>query len=171
MSTFVQPSSFSEGDASSVSSELPRVFQFDSIYSFYRASCYGPGIAAYDFTVMKLYGPLIVLVFALALTLLLKLAQPFLQRRNVVVDVSIVATCAHVILLIYSSVLTVVFKLVTCTKIEFANSTLDVVFIDGTVSCYDGRWKPDTTASRKKCQRRRAQQKRSASGGRDPEEQ
>jgi hypothetical protein len=70
----------------------------------------------------------------------LKLAQPFLQRRNVVVDVSIFATFAHVILMIFSSVTTVAFKLVTCTRIEFSNSPLDVVFIDGSVSCFDGRW-------------------------------
>jgi hypothetical protein len=86
---------------------------------------------------MQLYGPAAVLMFALALTLVLKQAQPFLQRRDIRVEVSIPATVANVILLIFSSVSTVVFKLITCSKID--DST--VVFIDGSMKCYDEKWK------------------------------
>jgi hypothetical protein len=141
MSTFVQPGSFDvETVGNSLeSSWLSRVFQFESIASLHRATCYGRNIGAYDFTVMKLCGPGIVLVFALVITLVLKLARSFLQRRNVSIDVSIFATCAQVILLIYSSVLTVAFKLVACIKIELAKSQTDVVFIDGNQKCYDER--------------------------------
>jgi hypothetical protein len=82
-----------------------------------------------------------VLVFALVITLVLKRARPFLQRYNIDADVSILATCTNVILLIFSSVSTVVFKLIKCSTIAIGDSTEDVIFIDGTVKCYDERWK------------------------------
>ncbi len=44
------------------------------------------------------------------------------------------------ILLLFSSVTTVAFKLVTCAKIT-DQVTDNVVFIDGTVKCYDSKWK------------------------------
>ncbi len=44
-----------------------------------------------------------------------------------------------VVLLIFSSVATVVFKLVTCAAITIDNTTNHVVFIDGSVECYDSK--------------------------------
>jgi hypothetical protein len=90
---------------------------------------------------MQLYGPAIVLIFALSLTLILKQMQPVLQRHEIYFDVSMRATFTNVILLIFSSVSTVVFKLITCSKIVINDSTDDVVFIDGTIRCYDEKWK------------------------------
>jgi len=75
----------------------------------------------------------------MALTLVLKRMQPFLQQRKIDVVVSIPATLSVVILLVFSSVTTVVFKLITCAKITDDDSD-GVVFIDGTVACKDGKW-------------------------------
>ncbi len=141
MSSFAQLSAISAGsqasESSSMSSWLPRVSQFESIASLSSKACYGNDISAYLFTAMKLYGPAAVLMFALALTLVLKQAQPLLQRRDMRVEVSIRATITNVILLIFSSVSTVVFKLITCSKIDDSS----VVFIDGSMKCYDEKWK------------------------------
>jgi len=145
MSTFAQLSAISAGSqasqSSSMSSWLPRVSQFESIASLSSKTCYGTDIGAYSFTAMQLYGPAIVLMFSLALTLVLKRAQPFLQRHNICVEFSIPATITNVILLIFSSVSTVIFKLITCSNIVIDNLTEGVVFIDGTVKCYDEKWK------------------------------
>jgi hypothetical protein len=58
-------------------------------------------MGAYELTVMQLSGPAIVLLFAMALTLVVKKAQPLLQRHNVKYEVSFFATCCYVILLIF----------------------------------------------------------------------
>ena len=143
MSTFAQLSDVTLGSAgtSPISSWLPRILQFESIASLLSETCYGTDLGAYAFTAMQLCGPVIVLVFALVITLALKRARPFLQRYNIDADVSILATCTNVILLIFSSVSTVVFKLIQCSTIAIGDSTEDVIFIDGTVKCYDERWK------------------------------
>jgi hypothetical protein len=143
MSTFAQLSAFGVQDAgpSSISTWLSRVLQFESITSLYSQTCYGTDIRAYAFTVMQLCGPAIVLIFSLLLTLVLKQARSFLQRHNIGVEFSILATCSHVILLIFSSVSTVAFKLVTCSTIAIGDSTEHVIFIDGSVKCFDERWK------------------------------
>jgi hypothetical protein len=143
MSTFAQLSAFGVQDAgpSSISTWIPRVLQFESITSLYSETCYGTDIGAYAFTVMQLCGPAIVLIFSLVLTLALKQARPFLQRHNIGVEFSIFATCSHVILLIFSSVSTVAFKLVTCSTIAIGDSIEHVIFIDGSVKCFDERWK------------------------------
>jgi hypothetical protein len=144
MSSFAQFSDISaaslESKSSSISSWLPRVFQFESIASLVSEACYGTDIGAYSFTAMQLSGPAIVLIFALVLALVLKQAQSFLQRRSISIEVSILATVTNVILLIFSSLLTVVFKLITCSKIVIDDSIVDVVFIDGTMKCYDETW-------------------------------
>jgi hypothetical protein len=143
MSTFAQLSTLSVAAAgsSSASSWLPRVSQFESITLLYSETCFGTDIGAYAFTAMKLSGPAIVLIFSLAFALVMKQAQPYLQRHSIDVDVSFFATLSHVILLIFSSVATVVFKLITCSTIAIGDSTEDVVFVDGTVKCFDERWK------------------------------
>jgi hypothetical protein len=74
-------------------------------------------------------------VLSVAITLALKRAQLFMQQRNINVNVSVSATLFTVTLLLFSSVTTISFKLITCLK------DLDVIFIDGTEPCYDAKWK------------------------------
>jgi hypothetical protein len=82
-------------------------------------------------TAAELCGPAIVLFFSLAFAFFMKL------RHNETKRFSILATLSVVVLFILSSVATVVFKLVTCATITIGNTTNDVVFIDGSVKCYD----------------------------------
>ena len=82
-------------------------------------------------TAAELCGPAIVLIFSLAFALFMKLRHKNEKRF------SILATLSVVVLFILSSVATVVFKLVTCATITIDNTTEDVVFIDGSVKCYD----------------------------------
>jgi len=89
-------------------------------------------MSAYSVTAAELCGPAIVLVFSLAFTLLMKL------RHKNEARFSVLATLSVVVLLIFSSVATVVFKLLTCAAITIDNTTDYVVFIDGSVKCYDG---------------------------------
>jgi hypothetical protein len=135
MSLFAQPSS--------TSAWFARVTQFESITSLYSQTCYGSNMGAYAVTAAQLAGPAIVLIFAIALTTALKQAQPLLQRRLMNFVVSIPATLSVVVLLIFSSVTTVAFKLATCAKITDRNENViwNVVFIDGTVECHDSKWK------------------------------
>jgi hypothetical protein len=124
---------------SAISAWFARVTQFESITSLYSQTCYGSNMGAYAVTAAQLTGPAIVLFFAIILTVALKRAQPLLERRKINVVVSIPATLSVVILLLFSSVTTVAFKLVTCAKIT-DQDTDNVVFIDGTVKCYDSKW-------------------------------
>ena len=128
---------------SATSAWFARVTQFESITSLYSQTCYGTSMSAYNVTAAQLTGPAIVLVFAIALTLALKRALPLLERRKINVVVSTPATLSVVILLLFSSVTTVAFKLVTCAKITDSNNNViwNVVFIDGTVECNDSKWK------------------------------
>jgi len=144
MSLFASESQSSSSDtgthASAVSAWFARVMQFDSITSLYSQTCYGINLSAYDVTAAQLAGPAIVLIFAMALTLVVKRAQPLLKQRKIDVVVSIPATLSVVILLLFSSVTTVIFKLITCAQIT-GDSKDDVVFIDGTVKCNDDKRK------------------------------
>ena len=121
--------------SSAASSWFARISQFESITSIYSRSCYGLDMGAYAVTAAQLSGPAIVLVLSVAVTLVLKRAQSFMQRRNINVKVSVSATLSTVTLLLFSSVTTISFKLITCPK------DLDVIFIDGTEPCYDAKWK------------------------------
>ena len=84
-------------------------------------------MSAYSATVARLIGPFFVLVFAAAWTWILQALQPWF-------NVSFSSTLAVSTLFVYSSVASVVFTLVQCTGDG-------VVFIDGTVACYDTKWK------------------------------
>ena len=137
----MQSSSSGAGpQASAVSAWFARVTQFDSITSLYSQTCYGINLGAYDVTAAQLAGPAIVLFFSMALTLVSKRMQPFLHNRKIDVVVSIAATLSVVILLLFSTVTSVIFKLVTCAPITDDRSD-DVIFIDGTVKCNDRKWK------------------------------
>jgi hypothetical protein len=140
MSLFASVAGTAGTQRSGISAWFARVAHLESITSFYSETCYGTNMSAYTVTAAQLSGPALVLVFATALTLVLKRTLPFLQRCNIDVVVSIPATLSVVILLLFSSVTTVVFKLITCAKIS-NDPNDDVVFIDGTVKCRDGKWK------------------------------
>jgi hypothetical protein len=136
MSSFAivsQPSATSaETSQSSVSSWFARITQFESISSLHSQTCLGANMGAYAVTAAQLLGPAIVLIFSLVFTLVLKLWRKNSEKFSMLVTLSVV------ILLIFSSVATVVFKLITCAKITIGDANDDVVFIDGTVKCYDG---------------------------------
>jgi hypothetical protein len=136
MSSFAivsEPSATSaETSQSSLSSWFARITQFESISSLRSQACLGVNMGAYAVTAAQLCGPAIVLIFSLAFTLVLKLGRKNNEKFSMLVTLSVV------ILLIFSSVATVVFKLVTCARITIGNTNDDVVFIDGTVKCYDG---------------------------------
>jgi hypothetical protein len=126
-------SSASDPHPSGVSLWFARITQLESITSLYSQTCFGTSMGAYAVTAAQLCGPAMVLVLSMTIALGLKRAQPLMQRRRIDVRVSIAATLAVVMLLIYSSVTTVVAKLMTCQP------DLNVIFIDGTVSCDDDR--------------------------------
>jgi hypothetical protein len=68
----------------------------------------------------------------------IKLVLKRVQMRKIDVKVSVSATLSTVILLLFSSVTTIVFKLVTCRRVS---DDLNVIFLDGTQSCQDAKWK------------------------------
>jgi hypothetical protein len=129
------PYQLSEGSQDPFSAWLSKVTQFGSIMSLYDRSCYGLGMGAYEATAAQLCGPAIVLVASLLLTAAAQRLLPrfalFLQRRNIEVRISLRATLINVILLLFSSVSSVVFRLITCRRV----GDDDVVFIDGTRKC------------------------------------
>jgi hypothetical protein len=118
-------------DAAQSSSWVSKVSQFDSIVSFYDSSCYGVNMGAYDAAAAQLCGPAIVVAVSIVLTAAAKRLQRrfthFLQKRKI----SLGATLVNVLLLLYSSVSSVVFQLITCQEV----GTQRVVFIDGRYPC------------------------------------
>jgi hypothetical protein len=124
-----------ESEKSEISLWFSKVSQFSSILSFYDDSCYGLGMGAYEAIAAQLIGPFIVLFATLPLTaaakqLLLKLDH-FCERHNVNISISYGATIINVLLLVFSSVSSVVFQLITCRELGAER----VVFIDGTKKC------------------------------------
>jgi len=130
----LQSSVSADTSSSAVSSWFARVTQFESITSLYSITCYGPNMGAYAVTAAQLSGPAIVLLLSVAITLALKRVQTLMQQRNINVKVSVTATLSTVTLLLFSSITTIVIKLVTC------QTDLNVIFIDGTEPCYDAKW-------------------------------
>jgi hypothetical protein len=121
--------------SSAASSWVARITQFESVASLYSRTCNGRDMGAYTFTATQLSGPAIVLVLSVAITMMLKRAQSFMQQHEINVKISVSATLSTVTLLLYSSVITIIFKLITC------NDKLHVIFIDGTEPCQDAKWK------------------------------
>ena len=131
---YFQMSSFASSlDESNTSNAILHYSQFVSIVSLYSKACYAPNISAYNATLARLIGPLFVLVFAVVWTRIILALQPRLQQRNIEISVSYSGTLAASMLFVFSSVASVVFSLVQCSG--------GVVFIDGTVACYDSKWK------------------------------
>jgi hypothetical protein len=126
-------------DESEISGIFPvwvsKVTQFRSVLAFYGNTCYGLNMGAYEATAAQLCGPAIVLCVALLLTSAAKHLQPrlanLLQTHELNLTISIGATMINVLLLLFSSISSVVFQLITCQAVGFEN----VVFIDGRRKC------------------------------------
>jgi hypothetical protein len=132
------PYQLSEGSQDPFSTWFSTVTQFGSILSLYDRSCYGLDMGAYAATAAQLCGPAIVLVASLLLTAAAQRLLPrfalFLQKRKIDIRISFRATLINVILLLFSSISSVVFQLITCRTV----GDNEVVFVDGTRKC-EGR--------------------------------
>jgi hypothetical protein len=136
---FLQVSSFasSPGSSSGPSSVLAQISQVQSLVAFASNACYAPSMSAYDTAASKLLGPLFVSFLSLAWTWMLTALRARLSLHNIQINLTYSGTLAATISVVYSNVATVVIALVTCTTYD----GLGVVFIDGSVPCFDSKWK------------------------------
>jgi len=130
----VKGSSDASLSSSATSSWFARITQFESVASLYSGTCYGRDMSAYTFTATQLSGPAIMFVLSVTIVMVLKKAQPIMQRHDIDVRVSVSAALFVVSLMLFSSVTTIIFKLITC------KDDLNVIFIDGTEPCRDAKW-------------------------------
>ena len=136
---YFQMSSFAVSvDESNGSFAILEYSQVRSIVALYEGACYARSTGAYDATVFKLVGPLLVLLFALAWTWVIQKLQPRLQQRGIDISVSYSGTIVVTVLYVFSSVANVVFTLAECSS--YKDTANAVVFIDGTVPCKDAKW-------------------------------
>jgi hypothetical protein len=136
---YFQMSSFAVSvDESNGSSAILEYAQVRSIVALYEGACYARSTGAYDATVFKLVGPLLVLLFALAWTWIIQKLQPRLLQRGIDISVSYSGTFAVTVLYVFSSVANVVFTLAECSS--YTGVAEAVMFIDGTVPCKDAKW-------------------------------
>jgi hypothetical protein len=134
---YLQISSFaSNPDESNESNAILQFALVRSLVTFSDA-CYAPNLSAYNATAAKLSSPLFVFFFSMAWTRFLQAFQSQLQKRNIRLRVSYSGTFAASLLYCFSSVAKVVFTLVECTSYDGEG----VVYIDGTVPCFDANWK------------------------------
>jgi hypothetical protein len=137
MSSFarIPPVVNEQANNSETASWFSKSSQFSSILSAYQNSCYGPSMGAYEATAAQLIGPLTVFLSSMLLIfpakLLKKKFHHFLRKRRLDVTISFQTTLMNLILMLFSSVSSVVFQLITCQDTGQGN----VVFIDGTKSC------------------------------------
>jgi hypothetical protein len=137
MSSFarIPPVVNEQADNSETASWFSKSSQFSSILSAYQNSCYGPSMGAYEATAAQLIGPLTVFMSSMLLIFPAKLLKEkfhhFLRKRRLNVTISFQTTLMNLILMLFSSVSSVVFQLITCQDTGQGN----VVFIDGTKSC------------------------------------
>ncbi len=132
----IPPVANEQADDSETSSWISKSSQFASILSRYQNSCYGPNMGAYAATAAQLIGPLTVFLSSMLLIfptkLLLKKLHNFFEKRNLdVPTISFPTTLMNLLLMLFSSISSVIFQLVTCQDIGQEK----VVFIDGTKSC------------------------------------
>jgi hypothetical protein len=124
-----------QADDSDAASWFSKSSQFSSILSAYRNSCYGPSMGAYEATAAQLIGPLTVFLSSMLLIfpakLLLKKFHHFFRKRKLNVQVAFATTLMNLLLMLFSSVSSVVFQLITCED----TGQEKVIFIDGTKSC------------------------------------
>jgi hypothetical protein len=136
---YFQMSSFAVNvNESNGSSAILEYAQVRSIVALYEGACYARSTNAYDATVFKLVGPLLVLLFALAWTWVIQKLQLRLQQHGIYISVSYSGTTVVTVLYVFSSVVNVVFTLAECSSYKDAADA--VVFIDGTVPCKDAKW-------------------------------
>jgi hypothetical protein len=136
---YFQMSSFAVSvDESNGSSTILEYAQVRPIVALYEGACYARSTGAYDATVFKLVGPLLVLLFALAWTWIIQKLQPRLLQRGIDISVSYSGSVAVAVLYVFSSVANVVFTLAECSS--YTGAAEAVVFIDGTVPCKDAKW-------------------------------
>ena len=136
---YFQMSSFAVSvDESNASSTILEYAQVRSIVALYEGACYARSTGAYDATVFKLVGPLLVLLFVLAWTWIIQKLQPRLKQRGIYISASYSGSIAVTVLYMFSSVANVVFTLAECSS--YRDDANAVVFIDGTVPCRDAKW-------------------------------
>jgi dipeptide/tripeptide permease len=78
--------------------------QLNSVMALYEGACYAPNMSAFNSTAFRLLGPLLVLLFAVALTWIIQKLQPRLQQRNMDMSVSYSGTLAVTVLFVFSNV-------------------------------------------------------------------
>jgi hypothetical protein len=131
----IPPVSNNQEDDSDAGSWFSKSSQFSSILSAYQNSCYGPSMGAYEATAAQLIGPFTVFLSSMLLIfpakLLLKKFHHFFRKRKLNVQVTFATTLMNLLLMLFSSVSSVVFQLITCEDTGQGK----VVFIDGTKSC------------------------------------
>jgi hypothetical protein len=121
-----------QADNSETVSWFSKSSQFSSMLSAYQNSCYGPSMGAYEATAAQLIGPLTVFLSSMLLIFPAKLLLRKIQSsRKVDVTISFATTLMKLLLMLFSSISSVVFQLITCQDTGQGN----VVFIDGTKSC------------------------------------
>ncbi len=129
------PQLFDASQTSFAASWFSKVTQFGSVMSLYDSACYGLDMGAYEATATQLSGPANVLTAALLLTAaghwLLPKISHVLQKHDVEIRISLRVTIINVLLLLFSSVTSVVFQLITCQQVGAEK----VVFIDGEKKC------------------------------------
>ena len=136
---YFQMSSFAVSvDESTGSLAILEYAQMRSIAQLYEGACYARSTGAYHATVLKLVGPVLVLLFALVWTWVIQRLQLRLQRRSIYISASYSGTIAVTVLYVFSSVTNVVFTLAECSS--YRDDADAVVFIDGTVPCRDAKW-------------------------------
>jgi hypothetical protein len=131
----IPPVSNNQADNSDAASWFSKSSQFSSILSAYQNSCFGPSMGAYEATAAQLIGPLTVFMSSMLLIfpakLLLKKFHHFFRKRKLDVQVTFATTLMNLLLMLFSSVSSVVFQLITCQD----TGQEKVVFIDGTKTC------------------------------------
>ncbi len=129
------------GSTSSFSVTLTKASHFDSLASSYTNVCLGTDLSTFRLILVKLWGPVSVLIFALFWVWVLKRHQRTTKSTSKSArlerQISYFGTLAQCLLLIFSSLASAVFKLVQCINVDGIGN---VVFLDGSRFCYDEAW-------------------------------
>jgi hypothetical protein len=117
-----------------------KITRFESVLSLFENTCYGPNMGGYEATLAQLSGPAIVVVLSLvmcdAASRLQRRFDNFFRKYKLEIRASFGVTMTNVLLLLFSSVTSVVFQLITCVDAKISTEgTTKVVFIDGTKTC------------------------------------
>jgi hypothetical protein len=129
-----------QSHSSAESTWFSKITQFESVVSFYESTCYGPSMGAYEATLAQLSGPAIVVVVSLLLMFVAARLQlrftNFFRKQKLKFQESFGVTFINVLQLLFSSVTSVVFRLITCVDLRhFVDDEPKRVFIDGTQKC------------------------------------